>query len=229
MVCMQFSESVVLLFCAGATLVGELDRSGIGKPVSCDMIASLGALWQNRRASNQQVLCGLREDEHAAWLLEATRKDASLGRMSSPLPVHLDGFDAGLLHPRFAVCKSLPDGSSSLRAVDHFSWSADGAGKEGSTNGHTFPQEKLSHDTLDTFGEVACVFKAKVWIALPRGMGARAVQLRCRWKRSLPCSRLMSAQLSAASRCVHGTAGQHGLRSWSLDRSCQCVCALRLL
>ena len=229
MVCMQFSESVVLLFCAGATLVGELDRSGIGKPVSCDMIASLGSLWQNRRASNQQVLCGLREDEHAAWLLEATRKDASLSRMSSPLPVHRDGFDAGLLHPRFAVCKSLPDGSSSLRAVDHFSWSADGAGKEGSTNGHTFPQEKLSHDTLDTFGEVACVFKAKVWIALLRGMGARAVQLCCKVK-EIPA--MFKADVSAAFRRIPVRARDRWAAwiAFMVDgQVCQCVCALRLL
>ena len=68
------------------------------------------------------TLLGLREDEHAARLLEITQKDADLRRMTRPVPVEEFDKSGILLQPRFAVTQSRPDGSSKTRAVDHFSW-----------------------------------------------------------------------------------------------------------
>jgi hypothetical protein len=158
---------------AGAVLVGELPRSGIGKAVSCDVVPSLDRLWQERVKSNAEVLRSMKENEHSDWMLEAALKDAALGRLSTPVEAQGCFHDEALLHPRFAVAKDLPDGSVKRRGVDHFSWSAGGAGKEASVNGATSPQEKMSHDTLDLLAEVLCLFRGCVpdtWVGETPGL-----------------------------------------------------------
>ena len=148
-------------FClsAGAKMVDKLPRSGLGRPVDCDVVASLDELWSGRAASNAEVLRSVREDEHSDWMLKAAQEDALKGRMSWPVQVEEHGFnDEGLLHPRFCVAKDLSDGSVKRRGVDHFSWSANGGGKKASVNGSTLPQEKLSHDTLDVLAEILFLF-----------------------------------------------------------------------
>ena len=147
---------------AGAMLVGVLPRSGIGKAVSCDVVPSLDKLWQERVESNAEVLRSVKENEHSDWMLAAALEDAALGRLSPPVEAQGCFYDQALLHPRFAVAEELPDGSVKRRGVDHFSWSAGGAGKEASVNGATSPQEKMSHDTLDLLAEVLCLFRGCV-------------------------------------------------------------------
>ena len=147
---------------AGAVLLGELPCSGIGKATCCDVVPSLDKLWHGRVASNAEILGSMQENEHSSWLLEAALKDAALGRLSEPVEALGSFHDEGLLHPRFAVARELPDGSFKRSAVDHLSWSANGTGKVDSVNGATAPQEKLSHDTLDLLAEVLCLFRGCV-------------------------------------------------------------------
>ena len=90
---------------------------------------------------NYALLASLREDEHASSLLELTRADAKLGRMSSPVPgvlvdtgvvwsvsllhalsvtVEECDLDIMLLHPRFAAVQGM---KCVLRpACDHAAW-----------------------------------------------------------------------------------------------------------
>ena len=148
---------------SGAELLGVLHRSGIGTAVSDIDPSSYEALWESMALSNHALFDELREDAHAQDLLSMTKEDARLGRMSWPVPVSDASQVDFLLNPRFAVEQPKPDGSVKLRAVDNFSWAAkwkvgDGACaarpskkrlKVESVNGHTFPQEKLKHETLD--------------------------------------------------------------------------------
>ena len=157
---------------AGASMIGELDRSGIGEPVEVDHVNSVAELYAGCARSNDVLLRQLKEDTHALPLWEATCKDANLGRLSHPAAVADCEWDRVLLHPRFAVSQVKPDGSTKLRAVDHLSWSA-GRHKADSVNGCTAPSEKMKHDTLDalaigmsvfvdTVREVPGLFKADV-------------------------------------------------------------------
>ena len=124
-------------------------RSGIGAALeevpSCDV----EGIRSKCAARNECLLAAMREDEHSTELLERTLCDARLGRLSHPQPADLMCLDQVLLHPRFSVSQSRPDGSVKIRPVDHFSWSGCDRQKENSVNGHTAPREKLSHETLD--------------------------------------------------------------------------------
>ena len=156
-------------------MVGELQCSGIGTPLEGDVCKSAETLWSTRKQSNAALMKELREDTHSVELLRMTKEDASLGRMSTPLPVHDISEVDCLLSPRFAVEQAKPDGSMTLRAVDHFSWAArweaDGGAaarpskkelKEMSVNGHVLPKEKLKHDTLDELIATMSMFVAIV-------------------------------------------------------------------
>ena len=66
--------------------------------------------------------------------------------------------DRVLCCPRFGVVQGVrPDGTTKLRAVDHFSWSCAGGRKKrkrreikcNSVNGHFTPSAKIEHDHLD--------------------------------------------------------------------------------
>ena len=98
------------------------------------------------------LLARLREDVRSADLLETTIKDAELGRLSHPRPIGELVSGEVLLHPRFGVAQVRSDGTTKVRAVDHFSWSGSPDGRGSSVNGQTAPAEKLSHDTLDGLG-----------------------------------------------------------------------------
>ncbi len=141
-------------------MLGELYRSGIGTPAPPSNVGDAEELKRNVAASNESLLAELREDKHAAALLSSAREDAALGRMTSPAPLGARVPDDLLLHPRFAVEQSRPDGSLKLRPVDDFSWSPSDeehstkrARKSGSVNGFTFPAEKMHHHTLDAVVE----------------------------------------------------------------------------
>ena len=131
---------------------------------------SIDAIRKKRAQSNAALIKSLREDEHAATLLEATKADWVAGRMTEPVLVD-EGIPADvLLHPRFSVAQEKEDGSMKIRPVDNMSWSnGDGAGnrkkkeqKVGSINGHTFPQEKMRPDTLDRFIGLLTLFATTV-------------------------------------------------------------------
>lgn len=95
----------------------------------------------------------LREDVHSQGLLEVTRKDADMGRITAPRKVTAEWVPDFLLHPRFGVAQERPDGTQKLRAVDHFSWSEGGVVAE-SVNGYIAPSEKLAHDSMDALASV---------------------------------------------------------------------------
>jgi len=137
-------------------MLGELSRSGIGTPLEVAVVPSVDALQASIAVSNRKLLRGLRESDHSNELLRLARKDADVGRLVMLQSVEEFPVESILLHPRFAVVQSRADGSAKIRDVDHFSW---GAGDyENSVNGHTAPQEKLSHDTLDGLGEAMSRF-----------------------------------------------------------------------
>lgn len=160
---------------AGVSMLGELERSGAGVPVCVDQVKSIDALRENCASNNTALLTELRESSNASELLEMTRKDAAMGRMSDPVPVNSADLHGVLLNPRFAVEQEKEDGSVKLRAIDHLSWSPStltGEGghtrptkkarKEASVNGHTAPQEKMSHDTLDALARAMRLHEEKL-------------------------------------------------------------------
>ena len=98
---------VLCLSGIGAKMIGELERSGVGTPVEFDTVKSIDDLWRGRMCSNRELLSGLREDEHAEALFQATRKDAAVGRMSEPVLIgESPDLLPVLLHPRFPVVKA---------------------------------------------------------------------------------------------------------------------------
>ena len=129
--------------------------------------------------SNRALIASLRADANEEALHKIAFDDHAKGRMSEPKriqgadlsQVHMPCFARGpcgvqrslhfcqvLLMPRFGIEQGTkPDGSTKVRAVDHFSWSHS-AGKRkrkrseiraGSVNGHYNPDTDLKHDHLD--------------------------------------------------------------------------------
>ena len=68
-------------------MFGDLECGGIGTPVAPVSRGPLPAtLQQQCLEHNRALIASLREDQHADALLEFTRADAELGRMSVPVP-----------------------------------------------------------------------------------------------------------------------------------------------
>jgi len=140
-------------------MMGELERSGIGNPCDVDIVRNIDDLRASCESSNKALLQGLRECSHSRALLEQTKKDAALGRMSEPELLADADVSALLLNPRFGVDQEKEDGTVKVRAIDHLSWSpstqvederpSKRRRKEASVNGHITASEKLHHDTLD--------------------------------------------------------------------------------
>ena len=140
-------------------MIGELECSGIGNPCDVDRVRNINELRSSCESSNKALLQGLRQCSHARALLEQTKKDAALGRMSEPELLADADAHALLLNPRFGVEQEKEDGTVKVRAIDHLSWSPSTQGaaerpskrrrKEASLNGHVTASEKLHHDTLD--------------------------------------------------------------------------------
>ena len=69
-------------------MIGHLEKSGIGEPIEeQNSPAGEQELSQRRRAHNIKLIAGLRPDTHAEWLLQHTKDDARVGRMSTPVEV----------------------------------------------------------------------------------------------------------------------------------------------
>lgn len=148
----------VEVFRDGAPLFGPLPAGGLGEPKKDTEIGDLEALWQNRAASNKQLLSKLKEDPFAAELHRLTTEDARLGRMTWPKPVEDCDISRLRLSPRFGVDQGLrDDGSQKIRAVDNFSWSVNQEGsfqtksqkRKSSINGATAMPECMHHDHID--------------------------------------------------------------------------------
>ena len=158
----------VLLSCTGQPMLEELECSGIGTRLQATgtVIPPVKALWHDRAASNRALVQELAEDPHAESLLEVTRKEAAIGRMTVPRVYVPCECDDVLLHPRFGVEQEREDGSMKVRPVDNFSWSRHSKRKQvaktSSVNGHVSPSEKLKHDTLDVFAQAMIQFMALV-------------------------------------------------------------------
>jgi len=148
-------------FRKGAPFLGKLPCSGNGTPIDAGVEVSGAGLRKLCAGSNAALVVSLREVEQAQDLLDLTRADAALGRMSSP-----EVFDAVKLQdvrlaPRFPVVKQKEDGSTSVRPVDNFAWSdlkqhtgmsrteRKRKQKAASVNGFCRPTEQWHHDHLD--------------------------------------------------------------------------------
>eukprot|EP00973_Karenia_brevis_P049031 6800342-Karenia_brevis.AAC.1 len=129
-------------------MLGLIPCGGIGQLCETSPMASVDELWRWRRENNQQLF-KQREDVHSEWLLQQTVDDAEADKNSMPVPLSDDMIRTCLLHPRFCVEQSNPNGQDKLRAIDHFSWSGWSEGRKNSMNGATMAMEKLKHHTLD--------------------------------------------------------------------------------
>ena len=106
-------------FRRGAPLYGWLERSGNGTPIEAQLEVSELCLRNSCSERNFKLLKRMRVDKHAETLLEQTREDAALGRMSAPQP--LSQIDTSLIAiaRRFGVEQGTkPDGTTKVRPVD---------------------------------------------------------------------------------------------------------------
>ncbi len=134
-----------------------------------------------------------REDTNSASIMEATRDDAKMGRMSWPRPLVQDGEQhSRLLSPRFGVEQGVrEDGSKKVRPIDDYSASG--------VNACCQPCERTRHDGVDALyaltrqlheqsGEAPGLFKADIDSAFRR---AASFALACRrLLRSCICRRI---------------------------------------
>ncbi len=117
-----------------------------------------------------------------------------------------------LLNPRFGVEQEREDGSTKVRAIDNFSWSASaheqspgGVGarrrimKKGSVNGYTTATEKIAHDTLDAFAEALVLARALLG-CIPGLLKARHQAIGARDVRH--CSACAQADVDSAFRRI---------------------------
>ena len=154
--CVQFMR-------IGAPFTYQLESSGVGEMVEVPAEQPAGVLGAHCLEHNLALLGTLREDAHAEALLKAACEDAKYGRMTVPRKVECsdDLLQHELLHPRFSAVQEKPDGSTKVRPIDNFSWSAlrpTGMGqlarkrkiKAASLNGHCVPSEAMHHDHLDS-------------------------------------------------------------------------------
>ena len=146
-------------FRKGAPLIGLLPISGNGVAMSSGVHESLSELRAKADERNRENMASLREDCHAAAILEKTRKDAMVGRMSVPTVLEDSNLPAvAVLAPRFAVVQGVDaEGMPKLRVVDD--------GSICGVNGASEPQERLVHDTVDLLYSAAQRFVVKVQAA----------------------------------------------------------------
>ena len=69
----------------GASMFDALVPSGVGTPNACEETKNASALRDTCSLSNARLLESLRTDPHAEELLEITKEDARLGRISASL------------------------------------------------------------------------------------------------------------------------------------------------
>ena len=104
-------------------MLEEWHCSGVGAPIQCDRVKSIAKLRRGCAVSNKALIREMRADPEAEALLECTRADAALGRMTMPVPYQAEEWKDVLLHPRFSVTQAREDGSVRARPIDNLSWS----------------------------------------------------------------------------------------------------------
>ena len=189
--CDHVDKEVPELFRKGGPLYGCLQHCGMGEAVECqESIGDVGALHEDRLRSNSVLESHVRDDEQAGELHKSIRKDAAQGWMSEPVLASEVGPDGGRAVPGRGVAQLRADGSTKVRAVFDFSWSAPAPEQQGrrlprkeakarSINGCTWLPEKCSHDHLDNLvqfcrelvllcGIVPMLFKADIASAFRR-------------------------------------------------------------
>eukprot|EP00973_Karenia_brevis_P078150 10853323-Karenia_brevis.AAC.1 len=153
---------MLAIWFAGARMLGVIDCGGIGQARETVEVQDQGSLRQGRCTQNEALIRSNRCDVHAEWLVEHMQKEARLGRMTCPVEARDSEANGCLLHPRFSVEQTKPDGSLKKRPIDNFSFSVGGDGKAGSVNGHAQPEEQLKHDSVDCLAETLKVFKSEL-------------------------------------------------------------------
>ena len=153
-------------FRSGVPFFGLMEKCNLGVAVEQPTPPSAEELRTDCSRSNALLLEQLKENEHSSELLELTKADAAVGRMTMPTPI--EDVDLGLVRlcPRFPVVQGEhDDGRPKVRPVDHFSWCAPPVGaekregkkqmKDKSINGRTAIPEKIKYDHIDELTQVA--------------------------------------------------------------------------
>ena len=91
------------MFRDGAKLIGKLPRTGNGSAINTVPESDEEGLVAAAATSNMERLSKLREDAHAARLLQSCVEDAALGRMTPPSPLDLSMLPSEIFSPRFGV------------------------------------------------------------------------------------------------------------------------------
>ena len=155
-------------FRKGAPLMGLLDEAGIGEPVEDLGPLPVGELEGDCLAHNCALLKMLKDDPLGDELSKLTDADVECGRMTKLRCG--DDLSKIRLHRRFGVVQGVrDDGSTKVRSVDHFSWSAvkersRKKRKLASVNGHTVIPEKMTNDHLDELMESARLFLERLGV-----------------------------------------------------------------
>ena len=169
-------------FRSGVPFFGLMEKCNLGQEVEHNSPPSVDELRVDCIRSNTLLLEQLKENEYSSELLELTRADAAVGRMSMPTPI--ENVDLGLMRlcPRFPVIQGeREDGRPKVRPVDHFSWSAPPVGAEkregkkqmrcNSINGRTVLPEKMKYDHIDELTQVAKWIFNDLKVSTSWGMG----------------------------------------------------------
>ena len=96
---------------SGAKILGELEFSGIGVACEAGELRSTRDLWAKHVANNRSLCKRLLAEigskcttsRHEDLVHEATLKDASFGRQSTPQTVDASHAEGHVLQPRFAL------------------------------------------------------------------------------------------------------------------------------
>ena len=75
------------LFCRGSPLIGCIAASGGGQPIDATSMGDVWSLWNNRERDNLELIDSLKDDDLENELHDLALRDASLRRMSPPMPV----------------------------------------------------------------------------------------------------------------------------------------------
>ena len=168
-------------FRVGAPLYGVLAQTGNGVAFDASTCETEDQLKGSCSKRNRKLLRKMRVDPNAAELVAQTKVDASVGRMTEPLPLSSINIDEVAIASRFSVEQGVrSDGSRKIRAVDDES----AAG----INPACAASERLKLDGLDKLialvrhfvvvsGCVPELFKADIDAAFRLGHSLRRVAL----------------------------------------------------
>ena len=114
----------VSFFRQGAPFLGQLPCSGNGTPLVIKQPGICGSVAGAVRCEQCSIGAVAARGCACAKVAHAYADDAKLGRMSEPQLFVESKLEGVRLAPRFPVVKQKEDGSTCVRPVDNFSWSA---------------------------------------------------------------------------------------------------------